>query len=396
MKSKLIVMFFTFIVLIAITPFVFSKLMNAKFNEMLDNLRKDGVEIRLIEDKSSYIQTDKLFLVTIPQKFLVNKNLALESVKSITLEVETKFKNLPVTDVLFLGEVKKITLSSNLKNVEHGLNKFAKYVKFVITTPNFKDYFYRFEDIKDKNFAIVGVKGTFSKKDLNKNSLVIKKLYISEEKWFIEFKNLKHNVEWNYKKSFSNYYSFDVNFISNKESFYIYNVYGSNKILFNKAVNLSAKVGFNKLILPKLLEADNFKLDLKVKGIESNILKEIVSTKNIEPYLEKILKKGFKVAINSNLNKMKALNKELGGYKFNFDINFLPTHNIKEKLKNNNFDFVQATLFLETSPEIATFIMNAEPDIKFLFELAKKEKDKVILDLELKNGKLYSEGKLIK
>ena len=108
MKNKLIIMLVTFIVLIAITPFVFSKLMNAKFDEMLDNLRKDGIEIKLIEDKSSYIQTDKLFLVTIPEKFLINKDIALEGVKSVTLEIETKFKNLPITDVLFLGKVKKL------------------------------------------------------------------------------------------------------------------------------------------------------------------------------------------------------------------------------------------------------------------------------------------------
>jgi len=394
MKNKLIVMFFTFIVLIGITPFIFSKLMNAKFDEMLDNLRKDGIEIKLIEDKSSYIQTDKLFLVTIPEKFLINKDIALEGVKSVTLEIETKFKNLPITDVLFLGKVKKVDLSSNLENVEHQLNELVKYIKFVVTTPDFKNYFYSFEDIKDKKFAILGIKGSFSKKELNKNSLTINSFYFKDGGFF-EIKNLKYDIKWNDKKSFSNY-SFDLNFTTNEVNIQADNIYGSNKTLFNKDVNLSAKIGFNKLISPKLLEADNFKLDLKVKGIESNILKEIASTKNIEPYVENIFQKGFEVAINSNLNTLKTLNKELGGYKFNLGMKFLPTHNIKEKLKNDNFDFIQATLFLETSPEIATFIMNVLPDIAFLFELAKKEKDKVILNLEVKDGKLYSEGKLIK
>jgi len=394
MKNKLIVMFFTFIVLIAITPFIFSKLMNAKFDEMLDNLRKDGVEIRLIEDKSSYIETDKLFLVTIPEKFLVNRNLALEGIKSVTLEIETKFKNLPVTDVLFLGEVKKVDLAANLKNLEDELNNFAKYIKFVITTPNFKDYFYRFEDIKDKKFAILGVKGTFSKKELNKNSLNIKEFYIKDGD-LIEVKNLKHNIEWNDKKSFSTY-SFNLNLINNGINIQVNNIYGSNKTVFDKDLNLLTKIGFNKLISPNFLEADNFKLDLKLEGIESDVLKEIASTQNIDPYIEKIFEKGFKVAVNSSLNEMKALNKDLGGYKFNFDVKFLPTNNIEEKIKNNNFDFIKATLFLETSPEIATFIMNTLPESAFLFELAKKEKDKVILNLEFKNGKLYSEGKLIK
>jgi len=393
MKNKLIVMFFTFIVLIAITPFIFSKLMNSKFDSMLDNLRKDGIEIKLIEDKSSYIKTDKVFLVTIPQKVLANKNL--EDVKSIVLKIETQFKNLPVTDVLFLGEVEKIDLSSNLKNLESELNKFVKYIKFVVTTPDFKNYFYRFEDIKDKNFAIVGIKGTFSKKDLNKNSLVIKKLYIGEEKEFIEFKNLRYNIEWDNKKSFSNY-SFDVNFTSNVISVEVDNIHGSGEMIFNKEVNASIKVGFNKLISPNFIEADNFKLNLKLIGIEDKILKDISSVKNKEFYVEKIFEKGFKVGINSSLKNLQALNKELGGYKLSFDVEFLPTKDIKKKIENNNFDFLKAKMFLETSPEIAIFIMNILPESALLFELAKKEKDKVILNLEFKNGKLYSEGKLIK
>ena len=392
MKNKLIVMFFTFIVLIAITPFIFSKLMNAKFDEMLDNLRKDGVEIRLIEDKSSYIKTDKLFLVTIPEKFLVKQNL--EGIKNIVLKVEAQFKNLPVTDVLFLGEVKKIALSSNLENIEHELNEFAKYIKFVVTTPDFKNYFYRFEDIKDKKFSILGIKGTFSKKELNKNSLAIKEFYIKDRDGFFEVKNLKHNLEWNDKKSFSRY-SFDVNFTNNRINVQIDNIHGSGKTILNKDVNASAKVGFNKLTSP-FVEADKFQLNLKLTGIESSILKEMTSTKNIEPYIEKIFEKGFKVAVDSNLNTLKALNKDLGGYKFNLNITALPTHNVEEKIKNNNFDFIEVALFLEASPEIATFIMNTLPDIAFLFELAKKEKDRVILNLEVKNGKLYSEGKLIK
>ena len=113
MKNKLIIMLVTFIVLIAITPFVFSKLMNSKFNKMLDNLRKDGIEIKLIEDKSSYIKTDKLFLVTIPEKFLVKQNL--EGIKSIVLKVEAQFKNLPVTDVLFWVKLKKLLYLQILK-----------------------------------------------------------------------------------------------------------------------------------------------------------------------------------------------------------------------------------------------------------------------------------------
>ena len=101
-KSKIIVMGITFIVLILITPLVFSKLMNAKFNQMLKKYENEGYSIKLIKDKSSYIQTDKVFEVLIPGK-KVNLN-----VNDINITLEVKFKNLPVTNVVFEGVVNSI------------------------------------------------------------------------------------------------------------------------------------------------------------------------------------------------------------------------------------------------------------------------------------------------
>ena len=40
--------------------------------------------------------------------------------------------------------------------------------------------------------------------------------------------------------------------------------------------------------------------------------------------------------------------------------------------------------------------MNMYPKSAFLFALAKKQNGEIKLNLELKNGKLYSEGQLIK
>lgn len=66
MKNKLLIMFLTFLVMIGVTPLIFDKLMNAKFNKMLENVKKDGFEVIQIEDKSTYLQTDRIFKVVIP------------------------------------------------------------------------------------------------------------------------------------------------------------------------------------------------------------------------------------------------------------------------------------------------------------------------------------------
>ena len=126
MKNKLIVMILTFAVMIALTPLVFSKLMNAKFNQMIENLNKEGIKVEVIKDKSSYLQTDKILSVEIPKEYLNN------AFESINLEVEAKFKNLPVTNVLFLGNVKNVKLMPQFAKYENKINEFLKkYIKFV-------------------------------------------------------------------------------------------------------------------------------------------------------------------------------------------------------------------------------------------------------------------------
>ena len=126
MKNKLIVMILTFAVMIALTPLVFSKLMNAKFNQMIENLNKEGIKVEVIKDKSSYLQTDKILSVEIPKKYLNN------TFEKVNLEVEAKFKNLPVTNVLFLGNIKNVKLMPQFAKYENEINEFLKkYIKLI-------------------------------------------------------------------------------------------------------------------------------------------------------------------------------------------------------------------------------------------------------------------------
>ena len=69
MKNRFVVMFITFIVMILLTPIIFSKLMNSKFNTMLLKIQQQkGIIIKEIKDKSTYLTTDRIFDVKIPGK----------------------------------------------------------------------------------------------------------------------------------------------------------------------------------------------------------------------------------------------------------------------------------------------------------------------------------------
>ena len=100
--------------------------------------------------------------------------------------------------------------------------------------------------------------------------------------------------------------------------------------------------------------------------------------------------------MDSSLKDIEALGKNFGNFNLKLFVKFLPTDNYKQKLKNKNYDFVYVVLDLTTTPQIANIIMNLYPKSAFLFALAKKQNGVIKLNLELKNGKLYSEGQLIK
>jgi len=396
-KNKLMVMFITFIVLIAITPLIFGKLMNSKYNQMLNDLRAKGMQIKVVDDKSGYLQTDKILEVTIPAEIL-NTQGVIDEVK---LNIETKFKNLPVTNVVFLGKLDKLVLNGQFKKSEKELNEFLrKYIEFVVTTPNFRDYSYKFKDIiidKKPTVGIEHITGMFKNGELLKNRLKIKDIYVKDKKGFIEIKNFKNDFEGNEKNSLSKT-DFNVNVNLNRFKLQIQNVYSTTKTVLNELVKVNSTFGFKTLNVPNAVNADNFKVIAKIKGIKTELLKQLSQAEKEEKdkYLEKIFEDGFSINIDSALKNVKVMQRNFGGYSLNFDIKFLPTKNFKEKLNNNNIDFVDAKLHFVTTPEIANILMNALPRSAFLFALAKKENGKVILNLEFKQGKLYSEGQLVK
>jgi len=396
-KNKLIVMFITFAVLIAATPFIFGKLMNSRYNQMLNDLRSKGISINVVKDKSTYLQTDKVLEVSIPSKLLNDNGV----IKEIKLHIETKFKNLPVTNVLFFGKLDQVVLSDQYKNLESKINPFLqKYIKFVVTTPNFRDYAYKFDDIVIKDKADIGIKnikGTFKNGKLIKNSLNIKEIYIKDKKGYFEIKNFKNHFEGNEKSTYSKT-NFDVDVNINRFKLQVQNVYSTTKTLLSKEVTVHSSLGFDSLDVPNMANAQNFDVKAQINGIETKILEQLAKAPKDEQeqYLDKIFEKGFNINVNSRLKDAKVMQRDLGGYNLGLNIKFLPTKNFRAKVNSKNIDFVDIKLDLTTTPQIANLIMNMVPRSAFLFALAKKKNGKVVLNLEYKKGQLYSDGQLIK
>ena len=397
MKNKLVVMFLTFVILILITPFIFSKLMNAKYNQMLDNLRNEGINIKILKDKSSYITSDKVLEVTIPDKILKTNGI----IENVTLNVETQFKNLPVTNVLFIGNVKNINLSQQYQNIQKDINQFAKkYIKFVVTTPNFRDYSYKFDDIKvnkTPQIVVLGISGLLKKSDILKNKILITDMYLKDKKALIEIKNFKNSFEGNEKNYFTKT-NFNVDIDLNRLKVQIDNVFSKTKTLIDQKTKIDTEIGFDQLDIVNMLNVKKFDLNLKLDNLDTKTIMNLskLNKNEREKELTQIFEKGFNVGLNTDLKNITFQKQKLGGLHLKFSAKILPTNNIQEKLQNNDFSFVNAKLNLKTTPEIANIVMNLYPQSAFLFALAKKTNGEVILDLEFKNGKLYSEGQLVK
>jgi hypothetical protein len=396
-KNKLIIMGLTFLVLIAITPLIFGKLMNKQYNKMLDGLRQKGISVKIVKDNSTYLQTDKVLEIEIPSKFLADT----QAVKNIRFRIETKFKNLPVTSVYFIGKVEHISFLDKYKTAEVKINDFvSKYVKFVITTPNFRDYSYKFDDIIVKGspeIGFVNIKGDLKYSDFIKNVFTVKNIYIKDKTGIVEFNNFKNSFEGNNKNALSKT-DFDVNVDLKGIKAKIDNIYSVTKTILADKASVNVVLGFKKLNVTNMVDSEKFVLKGKINNID-NLTQKLAAASSDEEqnlYLEKIFEKGFNIGINSSLKDIQAMGRDFGGYNLSFNVKFLPTKNFRQKLREDKIDFVDAELNLTTTPEMAEILMSFVPKSAFVLALAKKENGKVTLNLEFKKGKLYSEGQLIK
>jgi hypothetical protein len=394
-KQKYLVMGLTFLILIAITPFVFSKLMNSKLNKMVENLNKEGYSIKLVEDKSSYLKTDKVFLVDIPGEKL-NNNF----IDNLNLKIEILFNNLPVTRVDFKGIVEKIDLVQKEYNKDIN-NLIENKIKFFATTPNFKVYNYKIEDINlpfgPSSVKIKGIKGIFEYSNVKNNKLNIDGVTFNDKNLLIEMKNIKNSSFYN-KNGIKNENRFDFYLKAGKNNIQINNVKITTNSLVDKKMSILSKISFDKFMSPNFLNIENFVFNFNILNLDTKTLLTLskeINPQNRDKLTFELLKKGLKVKLTSKVKNIEAMNKKLGYYFVDVNLKVLPDRNLEEDLQTNNLKFLNSTIHYESTPEVATLFMNLIPQSAFIFALAKKSGEKVVLDIVLKDSEVSVNGEKI-
>jgi hypothetical protein len=370
--------------------------MNSKFDTMLLNLQQQqGIKIKEIKNKSGYLKTDRIFLVVIPGKKL-NNNF----IKDLYFKVETTFNNLPVTKVDFKGALEKIDL--NDKAYEDKINRlFAKKIKFIATTPNFKVYTYKFEDINlpfnQINAGVKDIKGVFEYSEIVKNRLNIGDVYLKMENVLLEIKNIKNSLFYK-KDNFKSENSFNAFLNFGKNKFQIENIHTLTNTDFKEKTNIISKFSFDKFI-SDYLNINQFMLNFNISKLDTKSLISIANTNDVNITKEltlELLKKGFEINLNSKVKNIEVTKKDLGYFLIDADLKIKPDNNLQKDLQENNLSFLNSHVYYESSPEIATVFMNLFPKSAFVFALANKKDGKVILNINLKNSKLFVNGEEIK
>jgi hypothetical protein len=306
---------------------------------------------------------------------------------------------LPVTRVDFKGVLKRVDLVN--KEYNEDINAiFDEKIKFYATTPNFKVYTYKIEDtnLALNNFLISfkGIKGIYEYSDIKSNKLNINDILFQMPLLSAEIKNFQNNTF--YKKNNlknENKFNFYLNLQNNHVE--VDNVKISTTTDLGKRTNVITKISFDKLT-SNLLKADSFVFNINFLNLDTNTL-ALLLVSNSEEISNKLsmelIKKGLEIDLHSKAKNIELMNNKLGYYLVDSKFKILPDANLEEDLRLKNLKFLNSTIHYESTPQLAALLMNLYPQSALIFALAKREGGKIILDISLKNSKIYVNGKEI-
>ena len=384
-NSKLGVMLLTFLIMILLTPFIFSKLMNSRFDTMLLKTQQQrGIVIKEVEDKSNYLTTDRVFEVKVPGEAIGNKEI-----EYITLLTEVKFKNLPVTTVVFHNILKKLVLK-DVGDVKFLENNFI----FDVITPDFKHFTYSVvnKDVKYQGFDISwrDFKGVvvYPKEFKNESGT----LKVKSNDFEASFDNLnalylflknKYSQELKLKTFTFKTKDFDIK-VNNFES-------KNSQILKPKKADIVSKFNIKNLdsdIVGKKLKLNSVNFDFKLLDLNKSAL---ISLEKGEDKSKELINSGFRGEANLDIKEIFFI-KPLGFIKANLDFNISKGDNYS-KLRENKLDFINLDFKVKASPQIGMIVGLSYPDIS-PFIIMDKNSSKV--EIKIKKGKIYINGKEIK
>jgi hypothetical protein len=394
MNKRIIPAIVGFAIMVVLTPFVFAKLMNSKFDSMITKVQLNGYKVKQIKNKSSYLTTDRVFDVIIPGSKIDSSGF----IKYIEVKVETIFKNLPVTNVIFKGKVLKVVTTN--PNLNENLNKLIKNkIKFVVLTPDFKTYTFRVFDFNINNnqteITFKGIKGVFkTPADLNYK---ISSITVKNPQTTLEFKNI-HNRYVKTDKKISQQEKFDFKGIFANKVISLKNVVINNNTIFGNKIDVNGNLKFTDLDVFNIFSLKNANVNLTVEGIDKKLFETLLkSPKNKrEEIAYKILEKGFDSKINTDIKEIVLKGKSIGFLKINGYIDFKPVKNFQKAVMSKNFDFIDADIKIQTTPAVCLILMGVEPKMSFVLMGAQNKNGIVSVEFKLKNGALYINGQKVK
>jgi len=347
MKTKPIVMIITFIVMILITPIIFSKLMNSKYNMMFVNLSQNGYKIKTLKENNGYLRSERVLDVVIP-----GEKLGFNNVKYVEAEVKTYFKNLPITNVYFEGRV----INIKLKKENPILEKLAKKIKFNAVTPDFKTYAFKIEPIKYYTLSIDEIKGKLDTKNkiVNFNT----NMHLKDKKIVFNLLNLNTLIE-NKKDFLKNKSNFDINVKLADKDITIKNVNIESMTSFKKDAFINFKLSFKDLLFSKIINANDFYLNVKGYDFNNTLLKKVVVDKDKNLTLN-LLANGFKIDINSSLKSLTFLGFNQGGINLFVKIGVDKANDIND-FQRNFKKYLSLNIKADMSKKFANMLKNSFP-----------------------------------
>jgi hypothetical protein len=175
--------------------------------------------------------------------------------------------------------------------------------------------------------------------------------------------------------------------------------YIPDRVLFGQSyINWKSKISFDKFMSPNFLNIENFVFNFNILNLDTKTLLALskeINPQNRDKLTFELLKKGLKVKLTSKVKNIEAMNKKLGYYFVDVNLKVLPDRNLEEDLQTNNLKFLNSTIHYESTPEVATLFMNLIPQSAFIFALAKKSGEKVVLDIVLKDSEVSVNGEKI-
>ena len=371
MKNKLVVMIVTFVIMILLTPFIFSKLMNAKYDTMLLKLSQNGYKIKTLKENIGYLKSERVLDVIVP-----GEKIKSNEIEYIESEIKTYFKNLPVTNVYFEGKIKDI----KLKHPNKIIKDIAKKIEFNAVTSDFKTYAFSIKPIKYKNLSISTIKGILKPSSgiLNFNTNVVFRdnnltFYISDLNSFIEQK----------KDLFKEDSKFNLNLQILDKNATVKNI--EIESLIDKS-SLKFKLSFNKLLFSKIIEADNFFAQIKAYDFNKTLFKKALISKDKNLTL-KLLANGFKVDVNSSLKNLLFLGFNQGGFNLNIKAIIYKADNIKD-FENNFKKYLSVKINATLSKEFAKMLRQSFPMLRGFLNLPPDKNGNIHIRINLNKGSI--------